>query len=75
MILNMSALHISRPKIASIILGVICAMMIAFLNPAVVSAQSSKPAPKGTPPRVIVPKSDREKPKEPENKDERPKRP
>jgi len=75
MISNMSSNMSHRFTRLSVHLGMICALMIACTSPALVFAQSSKPAPKGTPPRVIVPKSDREKPRDSESKDERPKRP
>jgi len=55
-------------------------VLFLLIAPGMVTlAQSSdprKPAPKGTPPRVIVPpKSEREKSKENEKKEERPRRP
>lgn len=58
---------------------VVFALFLLSVPTMVTLAQSSdprKPAPKGTPPRVIVPpKSERDKPKENEKKEERPRRP
>lgn len=72
MISNMSPIWL-RKKISGLIQLAVFSLLL--LSPVIGVLAQSKPAPKGTPPKVTVPpKSDRDKPKTSE-KEERPKRP
>ena len=72
MIFSMSPTYLRKGIPLLIKLSVVSLILI---SPAIGVFAQSKPAPKGTPPKVTVPpKSDRDKPKKSE-KEERPKRP
>lgn len=72
MISNMSPIN-SRKRIPRLIQMAVFSLLL--LSPAIGVLAQSKPAPKGTPPKVTVPpKSERDKPKTSE-REERPRRP